>query len=440
MKYAELTYKKIFIFWIPLAATWLMMATEGPFLAAVIARLAEPKYNLAAYGVAFAFAVLIEAPIIMIMSASTALVKDKDSYKKLRNFTYTLNAIITFTMVIFLIPPIFFFIAQNLIGLPSNVAKIAHHASIIMLPWPSAIGFRRFFQGILIRSDLTRRVAYGTMVRLLTMAAVSLFLYWVFKGDGALVGAIALSAAVTMESIATRLMAQKAVKDLLQTHNPSSEEIPLSYQYITKFYYPLALTSVLALGVLPMVTFFLGHSRMSLESLAVFPVISSLVFIFRSFGLSYQEVGIALLGEHNEGFARLRNFAIMLGIIATLALILIAFTPLSGIWFQKVSGLSSDLSQFAVTPTRILALIPALTVFIAFGRAIMVAHKKTTPVTIATAVEVTVIFSVLFFTIHVLDLIGAVGAAIGILTGRFLADVYLFFPCYQAIKFGRHPT
>jgi hypothetical protein len=303
-----------------------------------------------------------------------------------------------------------------------------------MLPWPSAIGFRRFFQGILIRSDLTRRVAYGTMVRLLTMAAVSLFLYWVFKGDGALVGAIALSAAVTMESIATRLMAQKAVKDLLQTHNPSSEEIPLSYQYITKFYYPLALTSVLALGVLPMVTFFLGHSRMSLESLAVFPVISSLVFIFRSFGLSYQEVGIALMGEHNEGFARLRNFAIMLGIIVTLALILIAFTPLTGIWFQKVSGLSVELSQFAVTPTRILALIPALTVFIAFGRAIMVAHKKTTPITIATAVEVTVIFSVLFFTIHGLDLIGAVGAAIGILTGRFLADVYLFFPCYQAIK------
>ena len=88
-----LTYKKIFFFWAPLAATWLMMATEGPFLAAVIARLANPKYNLAAYGVAFSFAVLIEAPIIMIMSASTALVKDKDSFFKLRNFTYVLNGI-----------------------------------------------------------------------------------------------------------------------------------------------------------------------------------------------------------------------------------------------------------------------------------------------------------------------------------------------------------
>ena len=86
-----LTYKKIFFFWIPLAATRLMMAAEGPFLAAIIARLANPKYNLAAYGVAFSFAVLIEAPIIMIMSASTALAKDRDSFLKLRNFTYILN-------------------------------------------------------------------------------------------------------------------------------------------------------------------------------------------------------------------------------------------------------------------------------------------------------------------------------------------------------------
>ncbi len=41
--YKELSYKKIFLFWIPLASTWLMMAAEGPFLAAIIARLADPK-------------------------------------------------------------------------------------------------------------------------------------------------------------------------------------------------------------------------------------------------------------------------------------------------------------------------------------------------------------------------------------------------------------
>ena len=64
-----------------------MMAAEGPFLAAIIARLPDPEFNLGAYGVAFALAILIEAPVIMLMSAATSLVKDRVSYLKLRNFS-----------------------------------------------------------------------------------------------------------------------------------------------------------------------------------------------------------------------------------------------------------------------------------------------------------------------------------------------------------------
>ena len=48
-----LTARAVAAFWAPLAATWLMMSVEGPFIAAVIARLADPTVNLAAYGVAF---------------------------------------------------------------------------------------------------------------------------------------------------------------------------------------------------------------------------------------------------------------------------------------------------------------------------------------------------------------------------------------------------
>lgn len=59
----ELSQKRIFTFWWPLAVTWLMMSLEGPFVAAVIARLPGPKPNLAAYGVAFTFAMLLESPI-----------------------------------------------------------------------------------------------------------------------------------------------------------------------------------------------------------------------------------------------------------------------------------------------------------------------------------------------------------------------------------------
>jgi Na+-driven multidrug efflux pump len=74
-----LTQRRIFRFWLPLALMWVMMALEQPILAAVIARLPQPKEQLAAFGITFSLALLIEGPIIMLLTASTALAKGSQS-------------------------------------------------------------------------------------------------------------------------------------------------------------------------------------------------------------------------------------------------------------------------------------------------------------------------------------------------------------------------
>jgi hypothetical protein len=435
-KKESLTYKKIFFFWIPLAATWLMMAIEGPFLAAIIARLANPKFNLAAYGVAFSFAVFIEAPVIMMMSASTALAKDRDSYIKLRNFTFVLSGITTLVLLTFIIPPIFYFIMQRLIGLPENVAKLTHQAFIVLIPWPGAIGYRRFYQGILIRSNLTRLVAYGTIIRLMAMVMTSLTCYLFFDLNGAIIGTLSLSVAVSAEAVASRIMTHASVRHLLLKERESerSEETPISYRYITKFYYPLALTSILSIGIHPLVTFFMGQSRMPIESLAVLPVIYSLVFIFRSIGLSFQEVGIALLEKNNNAFKLLRNFAFGLGIVLVCLLAFITLTPFSNIWFHKISGLSSGLAIFAKFPAQIATLLPGLTVLISLQRALLINSKKTKPITIASSIEVISIFIILFVSIVAFNLIGAIAAFAALIVGRLFANGYLVWPCLKVSK------
>ena len=91
MTAGPLTNRTILIFWLPLAGTWLMMSIEGPYLAAIIARLPDPTVNLSAFGVTFAFANIIEVPVIMLLAASTALVEDRQSYLALRQFSYGLS-------------------------------------------------------------------------------------------------------------------------------------------------------------------------------------------------------------------------------------------------------------------------------------------------------------------------------------------------------------
>jgi O-antigen/teichoic acid export membrane protein len=420
------------VFWLPLAATWLMMSFEGPFLAALIARLAEPKYNLAAYGVAFSFALIIEAPIIMIMSASTKLVKDAQSFIKLRKFTYGLNWLITLIMLIILIPPIFYFLTEDLIGLPSKVSNLTHLATIILIPWPGAIGYRRFYQGILIRNDLTRRVAYGTVIRITTMALTALLLYLFTDAAGVVVGAASISAAVFLEAVASRIMADGIIKKIEKQEGDDKDV--LTYKAIYNFYYPLALTSIIGLGVQPVVTFFMGQSRMAIESLAVLPVVISFVFIFRALGLSYQEVVIALMGDDKKDFKILRNFAFSLGAVLTIVLALVAFTPLSDIWFRVVSGLTDNLAEFARVPLMIMTILPLLTVLISLQRSALVSNKTTHPITIGTAIEFIAIVLVLFISIKYAGLVGAVAATLSFVIGRLAANIYLTQPVIKAIK------
>ena len=440
---AERTQKSIFLFWLPLAATWIMMSVEGPFLAAVIARLADPRFNLAAHGVAFAFALLIEAPVIMIMSASTALVEDRLSYKRLRNFIYALNALVTGVQFLILIPPIFRFIMLDLMAIPEEVAKLTYWALWILLPWPGAIGYRRFFQGILIRDGRTRLVAFGTAIRLTSMTSTGLALFFLLRPPGAWVGAASLSVGVLAEALASRLMARGSIKKLLATA-PASPEAnaslgraptdELTYGRILRFYYPLALTSMIGLAAQPMMTFFMGRAVAPVESLAVFPVVISLNFLFRSMGLSFQEVGIALMGRQHEHFRSLARFALVLAVSATGCLALVAFTPVADFWFVTVSGLSPELARFALLPTAILVPIPFLSVLLSFQRGILVVARTTRPLTLATALEVAGIALLFPFLGWKMGMVGVTAAAISILLGRIAANAFLMAPCKRALN------
>ncbi len=430
---STLSPRSVFVFWVPLAATWLMMSVEGPILAAVIARLADPTFNLAAYGVAFAFAILVEAPVIMLMSASTALVQDAPSLRRLRVFTWGLNALATGLLLLVLVPPVFEVLMVDLIDLPPEVARITYGALWIFLPWPAAIGYRRFLQGLLIRAGRTRLVAVGTVIRLGAMVATALGLAIFADLAGAWVGAAALSAGVCVEAVAARVMARDTLAEL-STVAPADGGDGPSYDSIARFYIPLALTSLIGLTVQPLLTFFMGRAPAPLESLAVFPVVHALSFVFRSFGLSYQEAAIALLGRHNEYYRIMRQFGLWLALATSGGLGLVAFTPLASVWLVTISGLTPELAEYAIWPIRIMVPLPALSVILSLQRAVLVQGRRTSPISGATVVEVlgiAILFPLFGFGF---GWVGATAAFIAFLGARFAGNVYLLRPVREVLR------
>ena len=415
----------ILSFWLPLAATWLMMSVEGPYIAAIIARMPDAAYNLAAFGVAFALSWLAESPIMMFLTASNKLVGDRQSFHAVRRFAYTLNTVVTLLMLLAIVPPVFRFLTGTLMGLPPEVSSLVYTAMMILVLWPASIGYRRFYQGILVRNHMTRRVAYGTVIRLTTMSVTAGVLALATHWHGSSIGAFALGSGVLVEAVASRWMARHVVATILAGPEVAPHALPLTQRSIARFYYPLALTSMIGMVTGPLLTFFMGRSRMPLESLAVLPVVQTLVFMFRSGGVAFQEVGVALSGHNHEHEREVGRASLLLASAFTLALAAMLLTPLAHVWFRDVAGLTPALADFALTPARLLVLIPGMEYWLSFQRSRFILNGQTRVITIATAIEVGGISLALLLCIARLGMIGVVAGSVALVTGRLASNLFL---------------
>jgi hypothetical protein len=330
-------------------------------------------------------------------------------------------------LLLLLLPPVFNPLTSTLLGLEQGVAVHVRQALWLLLPWPAAIGLRRFYQGVLIAHHQAGRVAVGTTTRLLGMALTAGLLWSFGRLSGASLGACALSAGVVTEALVTRWLARQSIRLSLR-ETEDSVTMP-SYSALGRFYLPLAMTPLIGLSIHPVVTFFLGHANRPLESLAIMPVLYALTFVFRAIGLSFPEVAIATLQEGHQNRAVVRRFALYLALALGGGLSLIAFTPLNLFWYATVSGLSPELVSLAIPPLQVMALFPALTVAIGYQRALLIHAGITLPVTMATAIEAFGIFALLALLVVYSALPGVTAAAFAYLLGRLLALLYLCWPC-----------
>jgi Na+-driven multidrug efflux pump len=118
----------------------------------------------------------------------------------------------------------------------------------------------------------------------------------------------------------------------------------------------------------------------ALQSLAVWPVISGLIFMFRSLGIAYNEVVIALLDEPNASRTLMRFTLIMAAILST-GLLLIASTPLAHLWFQQVSGLSPELANLARVGVWFAVVLPALAALQSWYQGAILHSRRTRAIT-----------------------------------------------------------
>jgi hypothetical protein len=403
----SITSRRVLKAWWPLAASWLFMALELPALSAVVARLPMPEVNLAAYGgVVFPLALIIESPIIMLLAASTALSTNWDSYVKVRRFMVRMSIALTALHLLITLTPLYYVVVEGIIGAPPEIVEPARIGMLLMTPWSPAIAYRRFHQGVLIRFDRSWAVGVGTAIRLLANGSVLALGLWVQVVPGIIVATTAISAGVLSEAVFSGVIARPVISGPLRAAPPPEE--PLTFAAFMAFYIPLAATSLINLLNQPIGSAALSRMPLPLESLAIWPVLNGILFIYRSPGFAINEVVVALFERRGAIYA-LRRVVLGLAVVVTALMLVMAATPLAGIWFGTVSALPPDLASIATRAFWLALPMPLFSLLRNYYQGVIVSSKRTRAVTEAVVIYLVSIITGL-----------AVGVALNTVTGLFV--------------------
>jgi len=379
----------ILLFWFPLFASWLLMSAEGPLISAAINRLPNEIIMLAAMGIVTSLSVTIESPIINLLATSTALIRDHQSYRLVRRFTIHWCVALTVVAILVAYTPLFDIIVMQLLDVPVEIAEWVRPGMKLMIPWSAAIGWRRFLQGIMIRHDQTRKVAYGTIVRLVGSGGTVILLAILSQWPGVVIGSISLVIGVTAEAVYATLATRSLIRDELGPDSLPSDELPLTYRELFLFHLPLAATSVLILFMQPMVTSSLARLDQPTLTLAAWPIVFQILLMARAAAMALPEVVIALhQGTHT--FGPIRKFSLILTVASLLSMVVFTFTPLARWYIFDVQDMTAEVGELALSSLGLFLVFPALTVLVSWARGLLIQSRHTRYVNVGMAVNLTI--------------------------------------------------
>ncbi len=390
---APVTQRTVVATWWPLAASWLLMGLELPAVSAIMARLAQPTVSLAAYGgVVFPLALLLESPIIMLLMTSTALSRDRESYRLVRRFMFLAAGATTVIHALLAFTPLYDLVVGRLIAPPPQVLEPARLGLRIMLPWTLSIAYRRFQQGVLIRFGRSRMVGIGTGVRLAANLVVLGAGIAVRTIPGIVVGTLAVTCGVMAEAVFAGLAVRPVVRHELPARGVADE--PLTFARFLRFYVPLAITPMCMFLAMPLTSGAMSRMPRAIESLAVWPVLNGIVFTVRSGGFAFNEVVVALL-ERPGARPALARFAFALAATTSALLLAVAATPLGHVWFGTVSALPATLVVLASIGLWFAVPLPGLSALMSLYQGAIVHGRRTRGITESMVVYLATVFAVL---------------------------------------------
>lgn len=311
---------------LPLSLSDVTMACGDPMVTTTLAHLPLPRENIAAVGIAKSLAIFFESPIIMILHASNALAPNKASRRALWRFTLLLGGGLSLLLTLLAMPFLFDALARPILGIPKdlgNTVRQVRQVLLLMGGWAFAIAWRRYFQGLLIYQGLSHVIAKASMLRLGTLGLIMFAGFWLHV-PGAILAGLALIIAVVVEAVVVTIFAYRSGATLSP---PQTEtQLPENLKEVWRFYLPLANSMMVVWGGRALLIGIIARAVDGAIAIASWSAAWGLVLVIANSTRMVQQIIIKYRGKTDDRL--LFTFALMVGSICSLLLLLVAATPL----------------------------------------------------------------------------------------------------------------
>lgn len=375
--------------------SWLFMAIEGPITTGIVQNMAMPKVNAAALLVMFAMALIIEGPVIDLLSTATTLAKNHQNYLVIRRFAIGLIVLVTVVHAAVALTPLYWWITKDLINVEDVVAEVMRPAMIVMIPWSAFIGWRRFLHGVMIRCDNTRPIGIGTALRVGVVLLVGFSLFNYAELTGVVVAAYAMVAGVVCEAVFIHFVGMYTVRRNLEPTKDEKDGLePLTIKTLVRFHTPMTAATIVMIAGMPLIAWGLARTPDSVGIMASWQVAITVMFLFRTVTFALPEAVIALYKDEQSRRA-LMKFCMRVGAACSALATLTWLTGLDTFFFVRVLGADPEIVSRASFAFILTAMLPLLNAMAAQLRGVLTAHHLTSARLVAIMVAVAGLFGVL---------------------------------------------
>ena len=276
-------------------------------------------------------------------------------------------------------------------GVDRSLVLLAREALLWLVPLPAIRGLLRLYSGMLIRVRRTDLVSAATLANIAaSIGAVFLMLPTGFVQARPIRLPLLVTYAGVLAEVSVTLWGyRRYVRATLPARGRA-----LSYRYIVRFFWPLALTMAVQGFSRPLVNLFVSRGADGTESLAVLTIVFALGHLPYGWLNDIRSLHTAFRREP-DSLAHIRRFALGCGLLSFSAMAVMFWTPVRAFLLDTLLGVSPAL---VVSSQQALLLYPGfpLTVMVrAYLHGLALLEHSTRPLALSGPARVTAIVTAL---------------------------------------------